>query len=98
MERSAMEPAWEFCHSAECDAPREFCWSYWTNIANWDDPPARFRLDGPFAVGSRLTTELPGQTLSSVIRDLKAEREATLELQLPNAIFSFHWRFEDLPE
>ncbi len=65
------EPAWEFEHSIECNAPREFCWGYWTNIANWDDPPARFHLEGPFANGSRTTTELPGQTLHSVIRDVE---------------------------
>jgi hypothetical protein len=55
-------------------------------------------LDGPFSVGSRLTTSLPGQTLQSVIRDLKTDREATIEMQLPNAILSFHWMFESISE
>ena len=91
------EPAWEFEHFVECNAPREFCWSYWTDIANWDDPPARFCLEGPFADGARITTELPGQTLVSVIRGVKEGRAATIELQLPNAVFTFHWRFDDLP-
>ena len=73
-------------------------WSYWTNIANWNDPPASFLLDGPFDIGSRLTTSLPGQTLHSVIRDLKADREATIEMQLTDAILSFHWAFENPSE
>jgi polyketide cyclase/dehydrase/lipid transport protein len=90
------EPAWSFQHSVECKASREFAWRYWTNIANWDDPPAKFELDGPFDAGSRLTTILPGQTLHSVIRDVKAGREATIEMQMPDAIVTFHWSFEEL--
>jgi hypothetical protein len=91
-----VDAAWEFEHSVECDALRDFCWSYWTNIANWDDPPAKFRLEGPFEDGSRITTELPGQTLVSVIRDVRAGRAATIEVNLPNAAFCFYWSFEDL--
>ena len=90
------KPAWGFQHSVECKASREFAWRYWTDIANWHDPPAKFELDGPFDSGSRLTTILPGQTLHSVIRDVKAGREATIEMQLPDAIVSFRWSFEEL--
>ena len=93
MEQNISELAWEFRHSVDCNATRHFAWSYWTNIANWNDPPANFHLDGPFEVGSRLTTNLPGQTLELVIQDLKADREATIEMQLPNAILSFRCRF-----
>src|SRR5215472_3228515 len=92
------EPAWQFQHSVDCTATRQFAWDYWTNIANWVDPPASFRLDGPFDVGSRLTTSLSGQTFHSVIRDVIADREAIIEMQLLDAILSFHWTFEDLPE
>ena len=92
------EPAWQFQHSVDCNTPRQFAWDYWTNIANWNDPPARFHLDGPFDVGSQLTTSLPGQTLRSVIRDVIADREAIIEMQLPDAILSFHWKFENLSE
>ena len=92
------ESAWRFRHSVDCNAPRQFAWDYWTNIANWNDPPANFHLDGPFDVGSQLTTSLPGQTLHAVIRDVIADREAIIELQLPDAILSFHWKFENLPE
>jgi hypothetical protein len=96
MERSETTVAWEFEHSVECGAPRGFCWEYWTDVAKWDDPPARFRVDGPFADGARITTELPGQTLVSVIQDVEEGRAATIELGLPNAVFRFHWRFDDL--
>lgn len=90
------KPAWAFEHSVECKATREFAWKYWSNIANWDDPPAKFELHGPFDTGSRFTTILPGQTFESVIRHVKAGREATIDMQLPDAILSFHWNFEGL--
>src|SRR6516162_6749678 len=98
MTDSMSEPVWEFEYSAECNAPRPFAWRFWTNIANWNDPPAKFDLDGPFEIGARLTTTLPGKTLYSVIRDLQPEREAAIEMQLPDAILSFHWKFEKLAE
>jgi hypothetical protein len=90
--------AWEFQYSIECNVTREFAWKYWTNIENWNDPPAKFHLDGPFQAGSRMTTVLPDQNLRSVIRGVQPEREATIEMQLPDAVFSFHWRFEKLAE
>ena len=92
------QPAWQFQHSVVCNAPRHFAWSYWTNVANWNDPPASFHLDGPFDVGSRLTTSMPGETYHSVIRDLAAGRQAIIEMQLAGATLSFHWNFETLTE
>ena len=95
---SGFEPVWEFQHSVDCSASRQFVWNYWTDISNWNDPPATFHLDGPFRVGARLTTNLPGQTLQSVVRDIDVEREATIEMQLTDATFLFHWMFEKLAE
>jgi len=92
------EPAWQFQHSVDCNAPRQFAWDYWTNVANWNDPRASFHLDGPFDVGSHLTTSLPGQMLHSVIRNAVAGREAIIEMQLADAILSFHLKFENLTE
>lgn len=95
------KPAWQFQNSVECNVPRPFAWSYWTNVANWDDPPASFNLDGPFEVGSRLTTTLPGLTLHSLIREVVKEfqsDEAIIDMQLPGAILSFRWTFESLSE
>ena len=92
------EPVWTFEHSVECAASRKFAWAYWTNVANWNDPPAKFQLEGPFAVGSRLTTSLPDQTMHSVIRYVDPGHAATIEMQLPDATVSFEWLFEDLSE
>ena len=93
-----METVWEFAHSVECGAPREFAWSYWTNPENWDDPPARFEFDGPFAVGTKLKTILPGQTLESVIREVLEGREARIELEVMGAVIAFAWSFEELDD
>ena len=51
--------AWEITHSVETNASPAFAWNYWTEVTNWDDPPAKFELDGPFACGSCGTTRLP---------------------------------------
>jgi hypothetical protein len=61
-------------------------------------PPAKFELDGPFAVGSQLTTTQPGQAMHSVIRYVEPGCAATIEMQLPEGVISFHWTFEDLSE
>jgi hypothetical protein len=92
------EPVWTFEHSVECAASCKFAWAYWTNVANWNDPPAKFELDGPFAVGSRLTTTLPNQTMHSVIRYVEAGCAATIEMRVPDGLLSFNWKFEDLSE
>lgn len=89
---------WQFECSVECHAPRSFAWRYWTNIANWNDPPATFHIDGPFAAGSKITTTLPGQTLHSVIRYVLPDSEAIIDLQLPETILTFHWALESLSD
>ena len=90
------EVVWEFAHAVECAAPREFAWNYWTNPANWDDPPARFEFDGPFAVGTRLKTILPRQELESVIREVVEGRSARIEMDVMPAVVAFDWGFEEL--
>jgi hypothetical protein len=91
--------AWEMTYSVESDASLAFVWDYWTNIANWDDPPAEFKLDGPFASGSRGTTRLPGQEpLHWLIREVSPPQAATITLELQGAALSFQWRFEGLPD
>jgi hypothetical protein len=87
---------WEFQYSIECNVTLEFAWKYWTNIENWNDPPAKFHLNGPFEAGRQLMTILPDQTLHSLIREVEPERAATIEMLLPDAILSFNWTFEKL--
>ena len=88
-----MNIAWEMNHAVETEASQDFAWTYWTDVTNWDDPPARFELDGPFAAGSRGTTHVPGQEpLRWLIREVDPQNGATIELQLDGAVLSFEWR------
>jgi len=50
---------WQIEYSANTEASVNCAWAYMSSVANWDDPPAQFRLDGPFVNGSRGTTEIP---------------------------------------
>jgi hypothetical protein len=87
-----------FQHSVECNTSRQFGWTYWTDISNWNDPPARFELDGRLRLGHTLTTMLPDRTYHSIIRHVEPGRAATIEMQLPDGVLSSHWDFEDLTE
>jgi hypothetical protein len=91
---------WEITHSVETNASPEFAWHYWTNIANWNDPP-EFALDGPFAIGSRGATRFPGQQpLYWFIRSERLLRPnaAMIEMSLDGAGLSFEWRFVGLAD
>lgn len=97
--KSMTTPTWEIAHSVETNASPAFAWNFWTDVANWVDPPARFELDGPFATGVRGTTWLPGQEpLHWFIRDVTPPSSATIEMSLDGASVSFHWRFEGLAD
>jgi hypothetical protein len=67
------EPAWQLEYSVEWDA---IAWSYWTNIDNWADPPARFTLDGAFAAGSQGTTWMPGKLSKYCVAEIGLYRLA----------------------
>ena len=86
-------------HSIDAEVSPEFAWKYRTDVTNWNDPPARFVLDGPFMPGSQGTTLLPGQQpLHWSIREVRPPEGFVLEMQLDNAVLTFEWRFEALSE
>jgi hypothetical protein len=86
-------------HSVDAAVSPAFAWSFWTDVANWDDPPAQFALDGPFADGSQGTTRLPGrEPLRWRIRDVQSGRSAAIDMPLDRATLSFEWRFDALPD
>jgi hypothetical protein len=95
-----MTVAWELEHSEETDASQTVAWNFWTNIANWSDPPAEFELDGPFAAGSRGTTRMPGQPLMHwIIRDVEPPHTSTIEGQIADgAALSSRWLFEAIDD
>ena len=93
------ETAWEITHSVDANVSPAFAWAYMTNTANWDDPPATFELDGPFAAGSRGTTRIPGQEPRYWhIREVVPMKSYTFEMPVDGAAISVNWQFAALAE
>jgi hypothetical protein len=91
--------AWETRHSIETRATVEFAWRYWTDVSNWDDPPARFEFSGAFVTGARGLTQLPGQPpIEWFVRDVVQGSSATIEIPTDGAVLSFEWKFEAVAE
>ena len=89
---------WKIAHSVESRASLRFAWAYMTNVANWDDPPATFELEGPFTVGARGTTRIPGQELRRwQVAEVNPVQSYVLETELDGATMSFEWRFDGFP-
>src|SRR5687768_14801364 len=87
--------AYQLEHSVEAEVSPAFAWNWRTNIKNWDDPPAQFQLDGPFAQGSWGTTRFPGQEpIRWHIRDVRPGASFIIEILLDRAVLSFEWLFE----
>ncbi len=92
-------PVWQVEHSVDAGVSASFAWAFWTDTANWDDPPARFVLSGPFAEGSTGTTLIPGQPpLSWRIRDVDPGRSATIEMLLEAATLRFSWSLDPVAD
>jgi len=82
-------------HSVEAEVSPSFAWSWRTDVKNWDDPPAQFQLDGPFANGSRGTTLFPGrEPLRWQIRDVRPGAAFAIDMPLDGAVLSFEWLFD----
>jgi hypothetical protein len=85
---------WEIEESVEAEVSPSFACSWRTDVRNWDDPPARFQLDGPFASGSWGTTLMPGQDpLRWQVRDVRPGAAFTIDMPLDRAVLSFEWLF-----
>ena len=92
---SDADAAWEMRYAVETDADLEFAWNYWSNVKNWDDPPARFELEGAFADGAQGTTWVGEQlTMHWVVRNVTVGKSATIEVQLDGAVMAFTWGLE----
>jgi len=82
-------------YSVNVKVSRTFAWKWRTDIQNWNDPPAQFQLDGPFAAGSWGTTLFPGQeSLRWQIRDVRPEEAFVIETPLDGAVLAFEWFFK----
>ena len=82
-------------HAVEVHVSCTFAWNWRTDIRNWDDPPARFRLEGPFADGTWGTTLLPDQEpLRWQIREVRPGQSFIVDMPLDGAALCFEWRFD----
>ena len=82
-------------HSIDVEVSSEFAWGWRTDIRNWDDPPAEFQLEGPFASGSWGLTLLPGQEpLRWQILNVRTGKAFTIAMPLDDALISFEWLFQ----
>ena len=86
-------------HSVEVNVSPAFAWQFRTDISNWNDPPARFALEGPFHAGSRGTTQLPGQDIWHWrICDVRQSKSLVTEMQLDRATLTFEGYFDSISE
>jgi hypothetical protein len=87
--------AYQLEYSVEAEVSPLFAWNWRTDIRNWDNPPAQFHLDGPFANGSWGTTVFPGQeSLRWQIRDVRLGLAFTIAMPLDGAVITFEWLFD----
>ena len=94
-------PVWACERSVDVDVPAAFAWRYMTDVRNWNDPPAEFDLDGPFANGARGTTRMPDRPPASwTIAEVDRGSGYTIvgDGFLENASLSVRWRFEPVSD
>jgi len=86
-------------HAVEAGVSLAFAWKFRTDVANWNDPPARFEIDGPFLDGTRGRTFMPGQEpLIWWIRRVVTERSFVIEMRLEDAVLHSEWHFDRVAE
>jgi hypothetical protein len=86
-------------HSVETKVSPAFAWTFRTNVANWNDPPATFALEGAFAAGARGRTMVPGrEPVHWRIAAVRPGESFVIEVALDRATLTFEWRFEPLSE
>jgi hypothetical protein len=90
---------WAIEHSAAAMANLAFTWTYMTDVKNWDDPPAKFNLNGSFLSGSTGSTEIPGQTPRQWrLREVKPQESYTIEIAVEQAVILCTWVFAELSD
>jgi hypothetical protein len=93
------EVALQLEYSVEVGLSLAFAWQFRTDISNWNDPPARFTLEGAFEAGVCGATQLPGQeTLHWNIREVREGESFVTEMQLDGATLAFEWYFSRVSE
>jgi Polyketide cyclase / dehydrase and lipid transport len=87
---------WLLEHQEHTTAGRAFVWEYLSDVANWDDPPARFALDGPFRAGAAGTTTFPDAgEVHWVLRNVRSGHGYTVESAVDRAHLLCVWELHD---
>jgi len=90
---------WNFEHSVERKADRNFAWQFWTNVNNWpevDSSVESASLDGPFQSGTKGSTKpRGGEPIHWQLEDVQDGCSAVVMIHLPTAALRCAWRFED---
>jgi hypothetical protein len=86
--------------SVDVEVGAPFAWEYMTNVANWNDPPAEFSLEGPFVPGARGTTRMPGSPPAHwTIRDVEPGHAYVIEGSISDgAVLRIRWRFDPVSD
>ena len=88
---------WLLTHAEITAATPPFVWKYWTDVTHWVDPPATFRLEGPFERGSQGVTLFPDrEPFRWVLQEVVPETSYTISSDLDGASVVFHWCFVPL--
>ncbi len=83
-------------HSIAVNASLPFVWAERTDVSTWHDPPAEFRLDGPFVDGAWGETLMPGQEpVRWQVRDVRAPDGYTVDIPVDGAVIAFTWSFAE---
>lgn len=89
---------WLLTQAEVTAATPAFVWKYWTDVTHWVDPPATFRLEGPFEAGSQGVTLFPDrEPFRWVLQEVVPGASYTIASELDGATVLFHWRFDPLP-
>ncbi len=87
--------AYQLEHAIEAEISLSFAWNCRTDITTWDDPPAQFQLDGPFASGSWGTTLFPGgEPVRWQVREVRPGVGFIIDIPLDEAVVSSEWSFD----
>ena len=90
-----IDVAYRLEHSIEVEVSLSFAWNWRTDITTWDDPPAQFHLDGPFASDSWGTTLFPGrEPVRWQIREVRPGVGFIIDVPRDGAVVSFEWLFD----
>jgi hypothetical protein len=86
-------------HSVDVPVSLDFVWRFRTDVATWNDPPARFILDGSFVDGATGTTILPNQPpLKWHVCDVRIAEAFTIEMELEGAVLRAEWMFAEVAD